>query len=335
MRPPTPGLVTTWQTHAYDAHGHRTLSTRNTGTTRTQIYSRAGQLLYTEDTRDNQRIDYIHLGGKLVAQRSRPLTTNTATTTWHHTDIVQSANVETSASSAQTQRTLRMPYGSPYDGQYREGPGFAGHVTDTQTNLTYMQQRYYDPVALRFLSPDPVDVSGTDGSNFNRYWYAANNPMKYRDPDGREVQYAIENRSWILIPQETPESDNILMSPSAIMQREAITDQALRKVFSTVRGEQLRTMVEKSGKKLRINLNDQNHQRSLPGSFEMDFDPSRTKPVQTTAGRINATPERIIAHEAGHAITGTEDTGPNRMDNINQNENPIMHELNQPERTEY
>ena len=37
-----------------------------------------------------------------------------------------------------------MPYGSPYDGQYREGPGYAGHVTDTQTNLTYMQQCYYD-----------------------------------------------------------------------------------------------------------------------------------------------------------------------------------------------
>ena len=60
-----------------------------------------------------------------------------------------------------------MPYGSPYDGQYREGPGYAGHVTDTQTNLTYMQQRYYDPVALRFLSPDPVDVNPADGSNFS------------------------------------------------------------------------------------------------------------------------------------------------------------------------
>jgi len=48
-----------------------------------------------------------------------------------------------------------------------------------------MQQRYYDPVALRFLSPDPVDVSGTDGSNFNRYWYANDNPYTFTDPDGR------------------------------------------------------------------------------------------------------------------------------------------------------
>ena len=56
-----------------------------------------------------------------------------------------------------------MPFGASYSGQYREGPGFADHVTDTQTNLTYTQQRYYDPIAQRFLSPDPVGVSGADG----------------------------------------------------------------------------------------------------------------------------------------------------------------------------
>ncbi|MCX7564390.1 RHS repeat-associated core domain-containing protein [Xanthomonadaceae bacterium XH05] len=177
---------TTWENYAYDAHGRRTLSTRNTGTTRHQVYNRAGQLLYVEDTRDNQRIDYIHLGGKLVAQRSRPISTSTATVTYHHTDHISSANVETNTSGTQTHRSLRAPYGDPYNGIYREGPGFAGHVTDTHTNLTYMQQRYYDPVALRFLSPDPVHVSATDGSNFNRYWYANNNPYRFRDPDGRK-----------------------------------------------------------------------------------------------------------------------------------------------------
>ncbi|MCX7557735.1 RHS repeat-associated core domain-containing protein, partial [Xanthomonadaceae bacterium JHOS43] len=180
---------TTWENYTYDAHGRRTLSTRNTGTTRHQVYNRAGQLLYVEDTRDNQRIDYIHLGGKLVAQRSRPIATSTATVTYHHTDHISSANVETNTSGTQTHRSLRAPYGDPYNGIYREGPGFAGHVTDTQTNLTYMQQRYYDPVALRFLSPDPVHVSATDGSNFNRYWYANNNPYKFTDPDGRRSIY--------------------------------------------------------------------------------------------------------------------------------------------------
>lgn len=81
----------TWEAYVYDAHGHRSRSTRNTGTTRHQVYSRAGQLLYTEDTKGNKRIHYVYLGNKLVAQRSRPISTSTATTTWHHTDHLGSA----------------------------------------------------------------------------------------------------------------------------------------------------------------------------------------------------------------------------------------------------
>src|SRR5690606_21296846 len=41
------------------------------------------------------------------------------------------------------------------------------------------------PATARFLSVDPAPVSTTDGSNFNRYWYANNNPYRYVDPDGR------------------------------------------------------------------------------------------------------------------------------------------------------
>ncbi|WP_372359239.1 putative toxin [Xanthomonas axonopodis] len=32
---------------------------------------------------------------------------------------------------------------------------------------------------------DPVTADTTTGGNFNRYWYAANNPYKFIDPDGR------------------------------------------------------------------------------------------------------------------------------------------------------
>ena len=49
-----------------------------------------------------------------------------------------------------------------------------------------MQQRYYDPLAARFLSVDPVTTSAKDGSFFGRYHYANNNPFKFKDPDGRE-----------------------------------------------------------------------------------------------------------------------------------------------------
>jgi uncharacterized protein RhaS with RHS repeats len=47
-----------------------------------------------------------------------------------------------------------------------------------------MQQRYYDPRVGRFWSVDPVTVDSA-GGNFNRYWYANNNPYRFKDPDGR------------------------------------------------------------------------------------------------------------------------------------------------------
>ncbi len=48
-----------------------------------------------------------------------------------------------------------------------------------------MQQRYYDPVAGRFLSVDPVTTDAKTGDSFNRYVYAENNPYTFVDPDGR------------------------------------------------------------------------------------------------------------------------------------------------------
>jgi RHS repeat-associated protein len=59
-------------------------------------------------------------------------------------------------------------------------------VNDVDTGLTYMQQRYYDPVAGRFLSNDPVVTDVGSGGGFNRYYYANNNPFAYIDSDGRE-----------------------------------------------------------------------------------------------------------------------------------------------------
>lgn len=64
-------------------------------------------------------------------------------------------------------------------------PGYTGHVEDKALGLTYMQQRYYDPVIGRFYSNDPVGFTASNPMMFNRYAYANNNPYKYTDPDGR------------------------------------------------------------------------------------------------------------------------------------------------------
>ena len=49
-----------------------------------------------------------------------------------------------------------------------------------------MQQRYYDPIAGRFMSLDPVVTDANTGKSFGRYHYANNNPYRYIDRDGRD-----------------------------------------------------------------------------------------------------------------------------------------------------
>lgn len=84
------------------------------------------------------------------------------------------------------ERTVYEPYGAVLNRPLEDGHGYAGHVVDASTGLSYMQQRYMDPAAGVFLSIDPVGA-GASGSSFNRYRYANGNPYRFVDPDGREA----------------------------------------------------------------------------------------------------------------------------------------------------
>ena len=109
-----------------------------------------------------------------------------STTTYIHTDALRSPVAETSQTGVVTKRYTYEPYGAPGNGSYEQGPGYTGHVTDAATGLSYMQQRYFDPVAGRFLGIDPVTaLTNGDMRHFSRYAYAYDNPYKFIDPDGR------------------------------------------------------------------------------------------------------------------------------------------------------
>ncbi|MDR6672033.1 RHS repeat-associated core domain-containing protein [Xanthomonas sp. 1678] len=104
-----------------------------------------------------------------------------------HTDALGTPLAVTDASGNLIETSEYEPYGKLLNRPLTDGPGFTGHVQDPATGLTYMQQRYYDPVVGRFLSIDPVTAYAKPGTNFNRYWYANNNPFRFSDPDGRYV----------------------------------------------------------------------------------------------------------------------------------------------------
>jgi len=177
------------ETYRYDGHGRRVLAW-SPGYTDGAIlsqYSQSGQLVFDQNYRKSggEEGEYVYLGGSLIATRTRNITSGAIATKYQHTDALGSPVAVTNESGQVIERTQWEPFGAAIGKPDYQGVGYTGHVMDGATGLTYMQQRYYDPGIGRFLSVDPVTADGNGGGNFNRYWYANNNPYKFTDPDGR------------------------------------------------------------------------------------------------------------------------------------------------------
>lgn len=65
--------------------------------------------------------------------------------------------------------------------------GFTGQEADDEFGLLNMRGRIYDPETARFLTPDPLVQFPHAGQSYNRYAYALNNPLRWTDPSGFEV----------------------------------------------------------------------------------------------------------------------------------------------------
>lgn len=172
------------ETYRYDAYGRRILAhAPGTGNILSQ-YAQDGRLVFQNDERTGSDRDFVHLAGSLIAKRERQ--GGVTTTTYLHTDALGSPVASTNQAGQVVERTHYEPYGAAI-GKVVDGVGYTGHVMDGATGLTYMQQRYYDPLCGCFLSVDPVTAyTNGDMRFFNRYVYAFNNPYRFTDPDGRQ-----------------------------------------------------------------------------------------------------------------------------------------------------
>jgi RHS repeat-associated protein len=174
-----PGVTT----HAYDGLGRRISVVGTDGVNRIYVYSQEGKLLYATTTGQvlGSGTKYVYLNKNVVAE------VGSSGVVYEHTDGLGSPVAKTNASAALISRTRYEPYGATAAGT-EPTIGFTGHLNAANLGLVDMQQRFYDPVAGRFLSIDPVLTDTNAGNNFNRYAYANNNPYKYIDPDGRAVE---------------------------------------------------------------------------------------------------------------------------------------------------
>lgn len=126
-----------------------------------------------------------------------------------HTDSLGSVAVVTDQNRNVLERREYEPYGLQLTPAIKDGPGYTGHVQDAATGLTYMQQRYYDPLVGLFLSVDPVTAYTDPMGYFNRYKYANNNPYRFTDPDGRQSLDGVKPPStgipfidWLMTPSD-------------------------------------------------------------------------------------------------------------------------------------
>ena len=77
-------------------------------------------------------------------------------------------------------------YTAGVEPELRFGRGYTGHEHLNRFGLINMNARLYDPVLGRFLAPDPLVASPDESNGYNRYMYAANNPLMYVDIDGED-----------------------------------------------------------------------------------------------------------------------------------------------------
>ena len=146
------------------------LAERNENTLQIQryyVWTPGGQLLYMIDAANGNAVYHYHF------------------------DRVGSTLALTAANGAVTDAYAYTPYGAllGHAGANAQPFTYVGEVGvrgEPSANLYQMRARYYDPLAARFLTRDPLWPRLADPRALNPYQYAARNPLRFIDPLGHE-----------------------------------------------------------------------------------------------------------------------------------------------------
>jgi RHS repeat-associated protein len=100
----------------------------------------------------------------------------------HHRDHLGSIQAVTDSAGNEVRRQKHKPFGDQHyvSGSHAESKGWIGE-REEETELLYLNARYYDPEIGRFTAPDPIVGLG---QRLNRYSYALSTPANLADPSG-------------------------------------------------------------------------------------------------------------------------------------------------------
>ena len=78
---------------------------------------------------------------------------------------------------------------APYNAIMANPLRYRGYIYDTETELYYLQSRYYDPAIGRFLNADDVSYIGATGTvlSMNLISYCENDTVNMFDPEGTDA----------------------------------------------------------------------------------------------------------------------------------------------------
>ena len=127
---------------------------------------------------------------------------------YYHTDAIGNVRAVTNGAGQVVERHDYLPFGEECTtGTCSSNPGlnggqprkFTGKERDAETGLDYFGARYYGSKIGRFTTVDPkvnLKASILNPQRWNRYAYGLNSPLRFNDPDGREVPVVVDGRMY-------------------------------------------------------------------------------------------------------------------------------------------
>ncbi len=163
-------------------------------------------------------------GGKMVAEYSTIVATPTeAKVSYLTNDHLGSPRINTDANGAVIARHDYQPFGEEIArasyGADDVRKKFTSYERDDETDVDFAEARYYNHKLGRFNSIDPIFISGKrllDPQQIYLYIYVRNNPLKFNDPNGEDVNLANQTEegrkkalSKITVNMTQAEADNV------------------------------------------------------------------------------------------------------------------------------
>ncbi len=170
--------TTTIAAYSYDGFGRRVKKVAGGAITLFQ-YDKVNNLIAETDEAGNPLRDYIYLDSEPVAMK---LYGAQAGLYFFLNDRLGTPQKVVGSAGNLVWQAAYFPFGKAQlsNDIITNNLRFPGQYYDAETGLHYNWNRYYDPEAGRYLTPDPIGLAG----GINLYAYGLNNPVNRVDPSG-------------------------------------------------------------------------------------------------------------------------------------------------------